>query len=102
MTITSYPEQRPAFQTLKSVYREATISAPQDRYSFFASGNFDVSDTVRLKARATFAESDTSTVLGGTAAITGWEATVPFNPLTDSPVDPTLNYRDPAIVAAVT
>ena len=56
---------------------------------------------MRLKARATFAESDTSTVLGGTAAVTGWEATVPFNPLTDSPVDPTLNYRDPAIVTAV-
>ena len=96
------PGQTPGqFQTLKYNFDGATISAPQDRYSFFASGDFDVSDTVRLKARATFAESDTSTVLGGNAAVTGWEATVPFNPLTDSPVDPTLDYRNPAVVTAV-
>jgi len=94
-------QQPVAFDNLKWYYQGSTISAPQDRYSFFASGKYDVTDTVQVKARATFAESDTSTVLFGTNAITGWEATVPFNPLTDSPVNPALNYRDPATVAAV-
>ena len=104
---TNYPTTGPnaappqQFQSMKYNFQGATISAPQDRYSFFASGTFDVTDTVRLKARGTFAESDTSTVLGGNAAVTGWEATVAYNPITDSPIDPTLNYRDPAVVMAV-
>jgi outer membrane cobalamin receptor len=89
------------YQNLKWFHQRNYISAPQDRYSFFASGNFDVTDTVRAFARATFAESDTKTILFGTNAITGWEARAPYNPLTDSPVNPTLNYRDPAVVAAV-
>jgi iron complex outermembrane receptor protein len=89
------------FQSIKYNFLGTTISAPQDRHSFFASGTFDVTDTVRAKARATFAESDTSTVLGGTAAVTGWEATVPYNPTVDSPVLPNLNWLDPAVVAAV-
>src|SRR5690606_22633859 len=86
------------YQNLKYNFLDATISAPQDRYSFFASGTFDITDRVRLKARATFAESDTATVLGGTSAVTGWEATVPYNPTTDSPVNPELNWRDPETV----
>jgi outer membrane receptor protein involved in Fe transport len=89
------------YQNLKWFHQRNYISAPQDRYSFFASGNFDVTDTVRAFARATFAESDTKTILFGTNAITGWETQVPYNPTTDSPVNPALNYRDPATVAAV-
>jgi outer membrane receptor protein involved in Fe transport len=89
------------FQNLKWHHQRNYISAPQDRYSFFASGNFDVTDTVEAFARATFAESNTSTILFGTSAISGWEATVPYNPTTDSPVLPNLNWADPAVVAAV-
>jgi outer membrane cobalamin receptor len=89
------------YQNLKYNFLGNTVSSPQDRYSFFGSGHFDVTDRVHAKARAMFAQSNTSTVLGGTDAITGWEATVPYNPLTDSPVDPTLDYTDPAIVMAV-
>jgi outer membrane cobalamin receptor len=89
------------YQNLKWHYQDSTVSAPQDRYSFFASGNYDVTDKIRAKARATFAESDTKTRLFGTSVITGWETTIPYNPLTDSPVDPALNYRDAATVAAV-
>jgi outer membrane receptor protein involved in Fe transport len=96
------PGQLPVeYQNLKWFHQRNYISAPQDRYSFFASGNFDVTDTVRAFARATFAESDTKTILFGTNAITGWETQVPYNPTTDSPVNPALNYRDPAIVMAV-
>jgi iron complex outermembrane receptor protein len=89
------------FDGMKWHYMDSTISAPQDRYSFFASGNFDVTDRVRAKARATFAESDTSTRLFGTSVVFGWETVIPYNPTTDSPVDPTLNYRDPATIQAV-
>lgn len=89
------------YQNLKWFHQRNYISAPQDRYSFFASGNFDLTDRVRTFARATFAESDTRTILFGTNAITGWEAQVTYNPTTDSPVNPALNYRDPAVVAAV-
>jgi len=91
----------PAYDNLKWSYQDSTVSAPQDRYSFFASGKYKMTDRVRLKARATFAESDTSTRLFGTSVITGWETTVPYNPTTDSPVNPTLNYKDPAVVAQV-
>ena len=92
----------PQFSSLKWNYQDATVSAPQDRYSFFASGKYDVTDTVTLKARATFAESDTSTRLFGTSVITGWETTIPYNPTTDSPVLPNTAafWRDPANVAA--
>ncbi|HZL96158.1 MAG TPA: TonB-dependent receptor plug domain-containing protein, partial [Vicinamibacterales bacterium] len=92
----------PEFDSLKWNYMDATVSAPQDRYSFFASGKYDVTDTVQLKARATFAESDTSTRLFGTSVITGWETVIPYNPTTDSPVLPQTAafWRDPANVAA--
>lgn len=78
----------------------ALVSAPQERYSFFASGNYDFSDNVSFFTRATLAESETRTVLFGTNAIFGWEGTVQYNPATDSPLNPALNYQDPAVVAA--
>ena len=53
-----------------------------------------------MYARATMAESETRTNLFGTDAISGWETQVPFNPTTDSPLLPTLNYGDAAVVAA--
>jgi iron complex outermembrane receptor protein len=80
---------------------EAFASAPQERYSFFATGTFDFNDKLSAYARVNFAESKTETLLFGTNAISGWEASVPYNPTTDSPVDPTLNYKDGAIAAAV-
>ena len=60
-----------------------------------------MTDRVRANARATFAESDTETRLFGTSVVFGWETVIPYNPTTDSPVNPTLNYRDPAVVQAV-
>jgi outer membrane cobalamin receptor len=90
------------YDQVKWHYMDASISAPQDRYSFFASGNFDVTDKVRAKARATFAESDTQTRLFGTSVVFGWETVIPYNPTTDSPVVPqnAAFWRDPANVAA--
>jgi outer membrane receptor protein involved in Fe transport len=96
----SVPGNTSVIQGLKWHNEKALVSAPQERYSFFASGNYDFTDNVSLFARATLAESETRTVLFGTNAIFGWEGTVPYNPATDSPLNPTLNYQDPAVVAA--
>jgi outer membrane receptor protein involved in Fe transport len=85
---------------LKWHNERALVSAPQERYSFFASGNYDLTDNVRVFARGTMAESETRTVLFGTSVIFGWETTVPYNPATDSPLDPALDYNDEAVVAA--
>lgn len=79
---------------------QALVSAPQDRYSFFTSGNYEFSDKVRTFARARMAESETRTVLFGTSVIFGWETTLPYDPATDSPLDPGLDYSDEAVVAA--
>ena len=95
------PAGRTISQGMKWNNLQAYASAPQERYSLFTSGNFEVSDTVRAFARATYAESKTATLLFGTNAISGWETTVPYNPTTDSPVNPSLNYRDEATVRAI-
>jgi iron complex outermembrane recepter protein len=89
------------FDGLKWVNSQAFASAPQDRYSFFASGNFDVTDTVNVYARTNFAESKTRTLLQGTSIVNGWEVSLPYDPTRDSPVDPTLNFRDAAVVASI-
>ena len=80
---------------------QAFASAPQERYSFFTHGTFNISDKVTAFARATYAESKTRTLLFGTNAISGWESNVPYDPTRDSPVDPTLNYRDEATVRSI-
>lgn len=97
----SIPSGDVVYDGLKWNNQRAFASAPQERHSFFASGTYDVSDRFSLFARATFAESKTRTLLFGTNAISGWEATVPYNPETDSPVDPSLNYTDPQVVQDV-
>ncbi|HWG29461.1 MAG TPA: TonB-dependent receptor [Steroidobacteraceae bacterium] len=68
----------------------ATVSEPQTRYSFFANGTYDLTDKIQIYTNARYAQSKTYTLLPtGTSGIFGWEATVPFNAATDSPIDPT-------------
>ena len=93
--------QNTVSQGVKWNNQEAFASAPQERYSFFTHGTFNVSDNVTAFARATYAESKTRTLLFGTNAISGWETSVPYNPTLDSPVNPALNYRDEATVRAI-
>lgn len=81
--------------------QQALVSAPQDRYSFFADGSYDLTDDVTVFARGTWAESKTETLLLPTNASYGWEATIPFNPETDSPIDPSLDYTNPDMVQQV-
>lgn len=97
----SRPPASIEFNNLKWHNSQSFASAPQERYSFFTSGNFDVTDTVEVYARGTFAESKTRTLLFGTNAIGGWEVSLPYDPQRDSPVNPALNYRDAAVVQAV-
>ncbi len=78
----------------------AYVSAPQERYSLFGTAHYDINDRLTMYSRALLAESSTKTLLFGTDAISGWEAQVPYNPTTDSPIDPTLDYNDAAAVAA--
>ncbi len=80
---------------------DAFASAPQDRWSFFASGKFHINDKVTAFARTNFAESTTRTLLFGTSAVGGWETFIPYDPNLDSPINPTLNYKDPTVLAAI-
>lgn len=97
----SVPGNTKVIQGLKWNNLEALASAPQERYSFFTSGTYDITDDISLFGRATFAESKTETLLFGTNAIYGWEALIPYDPATDSPVDPGLDYGNPALVADI-
>jgi outer membrane receptor protein involved in Fe transport len=95
----------PSGQTTNEVLKwnntQSFASAPQDRWSFFANGTFDITDKVTAFGRATFAQSRTETLLFGTNAISGWEAHIPYNPTTDSPIDPNLDYTDSAVLAGI-
>jgi outer membrane receptor protein involved in Fe transport len=96
----SVPGNTSVIDGLKWHNSKALVSAPQERYSFFASGTYDLTDNINFFSRATFAESETRTVLFGTNAIFGWEGLVQYNPTTDSPLNPALDYNNAAIVAA--
>ena len=96
----SVPGNTSVIDGLKWEFDRALLSAPQERYSFFGSGHYELTDNVRLFARGHLAESDTRTVLFGTNAIFGWETTVPYDPATDSPIDPGIDVTDLAAVSA--
>jgi outer membrane receptor protein involved in Fe transport len=96
----SVPGNTKPITGLKWHNSKALASAPQERYSLFATGTYDVADNITAYARATLAESETRTLLFGTNAIFGWEGLVQYNPTTDSPLNPALNYNDAAVVAA--
>ncbi|MEO8309414.1 MAG: TonB-dependent receptor [Pseudomonadota bacterium] len=87
-------------ETLKWYNPDAYTSSPQTRHSMYAAGTFDITDSVTAFARGTFATSTTKTRLFPANASYGWEATIPYNATTDSPLLPTLNWNDPAVVAA--
>lgn len=87
---------------LKWNTQDAIVSAPQNRWSFFTRSTFELTEGIELFANANFARSNSGTRLNyGSTASFGWEATVPFNAATDSPIDPSLDYTDPAVVTAV-
>lgn len=96
----SVPGNTQTIEGLKWHNDRAQVSSPQSRHSFFASGSYDITDSVRVFARGMMAESETRTVLFGTSVIFGWETSIPYNPVTDSPLDPGLDWTDAAVIAA--
>jgi outer membrane receptor protein involved in Fe transport len=78
----------PVTQNLKWNNPNGYASEPQTRYSFFTNGTFDITDKVQFFANARFAQSLTRTFLIPSNASFGWEASVPYNAKTDSPIDP--------------
>jgi len=87
-------------QTLKYNDQEALASAPQERYSFFLSGRYDFTDDLTFHTRANFSQNKTHTRLYPTVPISGWEGRAPFEPAFDSPVNPALDWRNAATIAA--
>ena len=98
LNIAQNPQQ---IQQVKYNETEGYASSPQTRYSFMASTDYEITDHIKFFSDARFAQSKTTTFLAGTNASFGWEATIPYNATTDSPVNPGLNYRDQSVVAAV-
>jgi len=97
---TQNPANPVLIQQVKYNETEGYTSSPQTRFSFMASANYDITDSIRFASSARFAQSTTKTFLAGTNASYGWEASIPFNPAIDSPVDPTIDYRIAANVTA--
>lgn len=86
-------------QQLKYNFPNGYAQGPQERYSFMISGHYNITDRLRFTSHANFEQSTTRTLLAGNSAIFGWEADIPYDPTTDSPLDPTLTY-DAALAAA--
>jgi iron complex outermembrane recepter protein len=94
------PANTNLIQTLKYNDLEALASAPQERYSFFTSAKYDITDDLQFNSRVNFSQSKTHTRLYPTVPVSGWEARVPFNPTTDSPVNPNIDWKNPANITA--
>ena len=96
-------------QKIKYNEIDGYAGSPQTRYAFMGSGQFDVTDHVQFYSSARFSQSRTTTYLAGTNASFGWEATVPYNPVTDSPVvaqgtlvgGVAVDYKNAATVSAI-
>lgn len=87
-------------QAVKYNEIEGYTSSPQTRYSFMGTARYDITDTLELMSSARFAQSNTRTFLAGTNASGGWGVTIPYEPEFDSPLLPTLDYTDHALMTA--
>jgi iron complex outermembrane recepter protein len=86
-----YPAPPPVDTTLSWNNPVNLLSLPQTRYSFFANGHYDFADDVQFYMTSRFSSNKTSTLLSAPETATyGWEASVPFNAVTDSPINPAL------------
>jgi outer membrane receptor protein involved in Fe transport len=72
---------------LKSNATTGMIQAPLERYSFFANGHYDFSDWLTAEFQGNYSRTHNFTILTApVSVIDGWNAFIPFNPTTDSPV----------------
>jgi iron complex outermembrane recepter protein len=87
----------PVIQNLKFNETDRYTTSPQTRFSFMGTLNYDVTDKLHFNASGRFAQSTTQTYLGRNTLTNGWEATIPYNARTDSPIDPALTLTQPII-----
>jgi len=96
-------------QTLKYLETEGYVNSPQTRYSFMASGRYEISDKLTFNSSARFAQSTTRTYLASSTGGGGWGASIPYNVSVDSPVvaqgtvvnGAAVDYTNAATVAAI-
>lgn len=58
---------------------EALLSTPQTRYSFFARGDYDVTDSITFISQANFSRTQTRTLSLNTVAIGSFGAIIPYD-----------------------
>ncbi|HEY4210765.1 MAG TPA: TonB-dependent receptor [Steroidobacteraceae bacterium] len=92
----------PEVQTVKFNETGRYTSSPQTRYSFMSTLNYDITDKLHFNASGRFAQSETQTYLGRNTLTNGWEATIPYNATTDSPINPNLVLTQPIISGILT
>jgi outer membrane receptor protein involved in Fe transport len=100
-SVTACPGGPQSIQQIKWNMTDYFAQSPQNRYSFMGSANYKITDDLEFSTSQRFARSTTSTVQSAPVGTYGRAASIPYNPVTDSPVNPNLDYRNPAIVAAV-
>jgi outer membrane receptor protein involved in Fe transport len=72
---------------VKSNATTALIQSPLDRWSFFTNGHYDFNDWLTATFQASYDRTHTFTLLTApVSVIDGWNAFIPFNATTDSPV----------------
>jgi outer membrane receptor protein involved in Fe transport len=87
--------------TLKWNDPNAYVASPQTRYSMMASTDYKITDHLKFFARGTFAESKTKTLVYPAPISLGWEATIPYNPTKDSPLNPSLDFTNATLVSQI-
>lgn len=91
-TMQNVPGSNPSVdQGLKFNNPLTLLSEPQKRWSFYTAANYNITDDVQFFTNARFSDNTTTTLLGTpTTAIYGWEANIPFTPMYDSPINPSV------------
>jgi iron complex outermembrane recepter protein len=54
------------------------LSSPQERYSFFAKGNYDLNDVITLVGQVSFAKTEVRSLFNATNILGSFAATIPY------------------------
>lgn len=91
----------PVIQNVKFNETDRYSSSPQTRFAFMGTLSYDITDTLHFNSSGRFAQSRTETYLGRNTLVNGWEATIPYNATTDSPIDPSLTLTEAIITEII-
>jgi outer membrane receptor protein involved in Fe transport len=73
------------------------LQVPLDRYSIFASANYEVTDKIEAFADARFSETTTTAIGFVPQFFNIWSPTIPFDPLYDDPNSPQFGNAPPGV-----